>query len=529
MGSENDQGAFESDEHYRRRKQREADEATIRRTTGSPPSQGWFESDERYETRARREANEGVVEDLTGSKPSQAWFESDERYTARVEQDAHERTVEAATGSAPTQGLFESDEKFLSRSAREAHEAVIAQESGSRPTQGFFEDDAKYRRRLALEAAEWRSRSRSDSSDGEMVKFIVILVLVVMAIAVGLMILTVALAVAAVASVAQWIFAEAARQRLGPAVRLFARKGHRVAWIGVTAGLLVGALAVPDILRSGDGFLILIVFAGLVAGAVLSYRASAWIVRKRLDSLDLPALTQTGLVEPHPAVLYGLAGLLALAYAGGGYWLSTKAGRGLLPVHASRPSVASQATRPPEVLAPGTRPTISPGLPGFAPAFLFADVPDFGFLTLRTEPSTKGERVDAIPHRNQAEILNVEPVPDTVDDLAGRWLYVRSGNAEGWVFDGYLKEQQPPELELENVDRWAVVKEPDGGHINVRAWSSVGSRIVGELAPGSRVFVESCRLDLEIFSSGKPGRWCRVQQDGLSGWAFDAHLEKEVP
>jgi|CXWL01.1.fsa_nt_gi hypothetical protein len=56
MGTENDQA---SDERYLRRKQREADEATIRRTTGSAPSQRLFETDDQYEARAKEDVMHG--------------------------------------------------------------------------------------------------------------------------------------------------------------------------------------------------------------------------------------------------------------------------------------------------------------------------------------------------------------------------------------------------------------------------------------------------------------------------------------
>lgn len=161
------QGWFESDEDYRDRVAREADERTIENSTGDAPSQGWFESDESYRERISQEANEHRVEDSTGSAPSQGWFESDSDYRDRIAQEANERTIEASTGTAPKQGWFESDDDYDIRIRKEANEHIIEDDSGSAPKQGWFEGDHDYRSRIAHEARESRARDRSGStSDG---------------------------------------------------------------------------------------------------------------------------------------------------------------------------------------------------------------------------------------------------------------------------------------------------------------------------------------------------------------------------
>jgi hypothetical protein len=166
MSTGRKQRFFESDDDYRERMTREADEGRIERTTGDAPSQGFFESDEGYEDRISREADEGVIEDSSGSKPSQGWCESDDRYEERIEREANERTIEDVTGDAPSQCWFESDGHYERRIEREADEATIERSTGEKPSQGWLESDSDYAERISCEADEHDSDDSSSSSSG---------------------------------------------------------------------------------------------------------------------------------------------------------------------------------------------------------------------------------------------------------------------------------------------------------------------------------------------------------------------------
>lgn len=158
------QGFFESDDDYRERTSREADERTIEDSTGSAPSKGWFENDDNYRERISREADERTVEDSTGSAPSKGWFENDDDYRERISREADERTVEDSTGSAPSKGWFEGDHNYETRVRREANEHTIERDTGSAPKKGWFEGDHDYRSRIAHEAREIRARERPEST-----------------------------------------------------------------------------------------------------------------------------------------------------------------------------------------------------------------------------------------------------------------------------------------------------------------------------------------------------------------------------
>ena len=168
-----EQGFFESDEHYRDRTSREANERVIQDSTGSAPSQGFFEGDDHYRDRIAREASERIIQDSTGSAPRQGFFEGDDHYRDRIAREANEETIRASRGSPSRQGFFESDTAYDTRVRKEANESLVGDIAGTSPKQRWFESDYEYRRRLAHEARESIVRqgrsspsSRSDSRGG---------------------------------------------------------------------------------------------------------------------------------------------------------------------------------------------------------------------------------------------------------------------------------------------------------------------------------------------------------------------------
>lgn len=159
MGS--GQGFFESDEAYQSRIANEANEKTIKDSTGSAPRQGFFESDEGYRDRISQEASEHTVKNLSGSAPSQGWFESDESYRDRIHQEANNHTVKTLKGESLKQGFFESNEAYDIRIRKEANEYTL-KNHGSTPKQGFFEGDHDYRSRIAHEARKTKAYPDKD-------------------------------------------------------------------------------------------------------------------------------------------------------------------------------------------------------------------------------------------------------------------------------------------------------------------------------------------------------------------------------
>lgn len=155
------QGLFESDDDYRARTVREANEQAIKGESGSAPSHGLFESESEYSARISKEANEHRIKATTGIAPSQGLFEGDDSYRSRIEIEANENAIAASTDQNPTQGLFESDHVYSERVRREANEQAIADATGQLPRQGLFEGEHDYRSRIAHEAREIAANGRA--------------------------------------------------------------------------------------------------------------------------------------------------------------------------------------------------------------------------------------------------------------------------------------------------------------------------------------------------------------------------------
>ena len=399
---------------------------------------------------------------------------------------------------------------------------------------------AREERRASKEPRQRKSRDLPDSDFGLMwaiFKGAIVLALVVTAILIGLMVLAVALVITAIAALAQFGYGEAVRRRLGPAVRLYATRGPKVAWVGPLVGLVLAIPFVPLILNQGDGLAIFILLAGLAGGVYLGYRASTWVSAKRLGGINPVEMLTGELVEPQPAVLYGIASLVGIALVGLSVWAAVVDGRastssetaGYADTDYGDGYIEGEEDGETDYIQESGSPTAGTTLeeaPSFSPQFIYANAPGDGFLASRTEPSVRtGERKEPIPHGTRIQVLNMEPVSDFVDGTSGRWLYVRYEDRNGWVFDGYTLQSPPPEIEALPVGQWAVVNGP-GGSLNLRAWSSVSSRAEGEMANGTQAYIVACRREVHAYSSGKPGHWCQVQQDGQTGWAFDAYLDR---
>jgi hypothetical protein len=160
------QGFFESNDDYRERISREADERTIENNTGDAPKQGFFEGDGNYRGRISEEADESIIEEVTDDAPKQGFFEGDNNYRDRISLEADESTIEDATGDAPKQGFFENNDDYRERVSVEADESIIEKATGDAPSQGFFESDDSYQERISEEANEHRASDDSSSGGG---------------------------------------------------------------------------------------------------------------------------------------------------------------------------------------------------------------------------------------------------------------------------------------------------------------------------------------------------------------------------
>lgn len=70
-------------------------------------------------------------------------------------------------------------------------------------------------------------------------------------------------------------------------------------------------------------------------------------------------------------------------------------------------------------------------------------------------------------------------------------------------------------------DYWDVRGLSDEGRLNIRAEPSTASAIVGQVGEGTQLRNGGCQMTADV-------RWCRVEGNGLSGWAVGRYLRESV-
>lgn len=71
-------------------------------------------------------------------------------------------------------------------------------------------------------------------------------------------------------------------------------------------------------------------------------------------------------------------------------------------------------------------------------------------LKLRLEPSTESKQIDLIPDGEQVVILNKNKDEVSISNVTGRWVQIQWNEKTGWVFDGFLTNQ--------NLNKWVTTK-----------------------------------------------------------------------
>ena len=59
-------------------------------------------------------------------------------------------------------------------------------------------------------------------------------------------------------------------------------------------------------------------------------------------------------------------------------------------------------------------------------------------LRVRSLPGVDGAVTGVLAHRAEVTVIGEVHNPVTIDGIQGNWVYVTSGNVEGWVFGGFL-------------------------------------------------------------------------------------------
>jgi hypothetical protein len=67
---------------------------------------------------------------------------------------------------------------------------------------------------------------------------------------------------------------------------------------------------------------------------------------------------------------------------------------------------------------------------------MYVDYPEG--LPVRNTPNITGERICLLKNKSEVEILKINKKKVNIDGIPGNWIFVKTGETEGWVFGGYL-------------------------------------------------------------------------------------------
>jgi hypothetical protein len=59
-------------------------------------------------------------------------------------------------------------------------------------------------------------------------------------------------------------------------------------------------------------------------------------------------------------------------------------------------------------------------------------------LTVRNTPNITGERICLLKNKSEVGILKINEEKVNIDGIPGNWIFIKTGETEGWVFGGYL-------------------------------------------------------------------------------------------
>ncbi len=154
-------------------------------------------------------------------------------------------------------------------------------------------------------------------------------------------------------------------------------------------------------------------------------------------------------------------------------------------------------------------------------------------LSLRVAPSLDAEVVDVLPYGAPVTLQPTDSVfPVEVDSIAGQWLAVRSGLREGYVFDGYVTREPPPDSAGSLPEGPLVRREFIYGAdlVSLRDRPSTSSGRLAYIEYRDSVQVLLAGLVVESDSvDGMAGQWVRVRWSGIEGYVVGGYLSQFRP
>lgn len=128
-----------------------------------------------------------------------------------------------------------------------------------------------------------------------------------------------------------------------------------------------------------------------------------------------------------------------------------------------------------------------------------------GNLNVRKEPSTSGKLVGKMRRNDACEVLSEE------ED----WLYIQSGEVEGYVKAEYLLTGPDAKLRADSVVNTVAIAQTDG--LNVREKASKDSKVVTQIAKGEEIeWIETLQ------------DWVKIDVDGVEAYVAAEYVTVET-
>jgi len=86
-------------------------------------------------------------------------------------------------------------------------------------------------------------------------------------------------------------------------------------------------------------------------------------------------------------------------------------------------------------------------------------------LRVRSLPSTDGERIGALEHLTEVNVVREDASIVTIGDVEGKWVYINTP-LEGWVFSGYLVNSMDQYYKQAIIGTW-FLRGQEGGLVHV--------------------------------------------------------------
>lgn len=130
---------------------------------------------------------------------------------------------------------------------------------------------------------------------------------------------------------------------------------------------------------------------------------------------------------------------------------------------------------------------------------------DEGNLNIRAEASTEGKLIGKFPRNAACEVVSED----------GEWMYIKSGNIEGYVLAEYVITGDEAWNMAAELSQYVATAKTGG--LNIREEANTDCEILAQMGEGEEVTVVE---DL--------GEWIKVDVDGEEGYVFAEYVDVDL-